>query len=111
MVCCADAGDIALTAAVRTANPTRALRIAITPLWRRSAAARPRRILDVFDLVERDIDKLAADLLHPADIDRLHDVAGLRVDRHRTARAHPFQSLRRRDQGVAVGLAARLLQR
>src|SRR5215470_1967215 len=44
------------------------------------AAARARRILDVLDLVERDVDDLAADLLHPPDIDRLHHIAGIGVN-------------------------------
>src|SRR5215472_18910058 len=74
-------------------------------------AARARRILDVLDLVERDVDELAADLLHPPDIDGLHHVAGIGVDRHRSARAVPLQPLGRRDQGIAVGVAARLLER
>src|SRR6516162_6774015 len=75
------------------------------------AAARARRILDVLDLVEGDVDELAAHLLHPPDVDRLHHVAGIGVDRHRSARAHPLQPLGRRDQGIAVGVAARFLQR
>src|SRR5262245_15515468 len=45
------------------------------------------RILDVLDLVERDVAQVAADLLDLADIDRLDDVAGLRIDRDRAARA------------------------
>src|SRR5215813_11388796 len=71
------------------------------------AAARAGRILDVLDLVERDVDELAADLLHPSDVDRLHHVAGIGVDRHRSARAVPLQPLGRRDQGIAVGVADR----
>ena len=41
----------------------------------------------------------------------LHDVARLRIDRDRAARAFPRHALHRRDQRVAVGIAAGLLQR
>src|SRR5215470_1656853 len=74
------------------------------------AAARPRGVLHVLDLVEWNVDQLAADLLHPSDVDRLYDVTRLGIDRHRAARAVPFQALGGRDQRVAVGLAAGLLQ-
>src|SRR3989442_708791 len=47
------------------------------------------RILDVLDLVELDVAQLAADLLHPPDIDGLDDVAGLGVDRNRATRTLP----------------------
>src|SRR6516164_11549293 len=69
------------------------------------------RILDVVDLVELDVDDLSADLLHAPDIDGLNDVAGLRIDRHRTARALPGHSLDGIDETFAVGLAAGLLER
>src|SRR5262245_56405693 len=49
--------------------------------------ARLHRVLDVLDLVELDIDQVAADLLDAADVDGLHDVARLRIDRDRAARA------------------------
>src|SRR5207247_10610729 len=75
------------------------------------AAARSRRVLDVLDLVEGNVDELVADLLHPPDIDRLHHVAGVGIDRHRAARALPLQTLGGGDEGIAVGLAAGLLQR
>ena len=55
--------------------------------------------------------QFAADLLDPAEIDGLDDVARLRVDRDRAARAFPCQPLGGRDQRVAVGLAAGLLER
>ena len=48
---------------------------------------------------------------HLADVDVLHDVAGLRIDRHRAARAFPLHALGSGDQRVAVGLAAGLLER
>src|ERR1700753_2306571 len=41
------------------------------------------RVLDVPDLVELDVDELAGHLLDAADIDRLDNVAGFRIDRHR----------------------------
>src|SRR5262245_20617708 len=94
-----------------TGAASRARREAPDRQLTQSAAARAARILDVLDLVERHVDELAADLLDLADIDRLHDVAGLGIDRHRAARAVPFHSLGGGDQGVAVGLAAGLLQR
>src|SRR3990172_3969344 len=54
---------------------------------------------------------LGAYFFNRADIDRLDDVAGLGVDGNRAARAFPFHALGGRDQAVAVGLAAGLLQR
>src|SRR5258705_574161 len=137
IVCCASAGAPARMAAAKPARPTRVCRIAV--LSRRARAqrlarplgtgghcaaspppnslprllpsARPRRILDLLDLVERDIDEFAADLLHPPDINRLYDVARLGIDRHRATRAIPCHALGRRDQGLAVGLAAGPLDR
>src|ERR1044072_3656740 len=74
----------------------------------RSASIRlhPRldRILDVLDLVELDIDDLAVDLLNAADVDGLDDVARLRIDRDRPARAFPGHALDRSDEGFAVGV-------
>src|SRR5262245_8299301 len=78
---------------------------------RKLAAPRARWILDVLDLVERHIHELAADLLYPPDINGLYHVARIGIDRHRSPRALPLQSLGRRDQSIAVGIAARLLQR
>src|SRR5437899_8057869 len=69
------------------------------------------RVLDVVDLVDLDVDEAPADLLDAADIYRLDDVAGLRIDGDRAARAFPFHALRSRDEGLGVGLAAGLLQR
>src|SRR5215472_9947462 len=45
------------------------------------------RILLIGKFVELDVVELPADLLHPADVHRLHDVARLGVDRDRAARA------------------------
>src|SRR5437868_9306585 len=45
------------------------------------------RILDVLDHVELGVPELAVLLLDLAQVDVLHDVAGLRVDEHRAARA------------------------
>src|SRR5262249_12715129 len=49
--------------------------------------------------------------LRSPDIDGLDDVAGLRIDRHRLARALPGHSLGGVDETFAVGLAASLLER
>src|SRR5467141_1934550 len=68
------------------------------------------RVLDVLDLVDLDVDEAPADLLDAADINRLDDVASLRIDGDRAARAFPFHALGRRDEGLGVGLAAGLLQ-
>src|SRR5262249_51632153 len=72
--------------------------------------ARLDRVLDVLDLVDLDIEQLPGDFFDTTDIDRLDDVARIGVDRDRAARALPLHSLGGRDQRVAVGLAARLLQ-
>ena len=68
------------------------------------------RIFDVGHVVELDVRKLAADLLHLADVHRLHDVARRGVDGDLAARAHPRQALRGCDELVRVGAAAGLLQ-
>src|SRR6187402_3380886 len=70
-----------------------------------------QRILDRIEGRELDVVELALHLLDLADVDVLDDVAGLRIDRDRAARALPFHALHRIDQGVAVGLAAGLLER
>ncbi|CCE10035.1 hypothetical protein BRAS3843_370020 [Bradyrhizobium sp. STM 3843] len=68
------------------------------------------RILDRVEGLEFDVVQLAVHLLDLANIDVLDDVARLRIDRDRAARALPGQALHRREQRVAVGLAAVLLQ-
>src|SRR5437773_8924043 len=68
------------------------------------------RVLDVLDPVDLDVDEAPADLLDAADIYRLDDVAGFRIDGDRAARAFPFHSLGRSDERLGVGLAAGLLQ-
>src|SRR5271170_7585838 len=73
--------------------------------------ARLHRVLDVLDLVELDVAQAVADLLDAADVDREDDVAGLRIDRDRAARALPAHALGGGDERIAVGLAAGLLQR
>src|SRR5258708_17722181 len=67
------------------------------------------RVLDVLDLVDFDVDEAPADFLDAADIYRLDDVAGLRIDGDRAARAVPFHALGGRVDGLGVGLAAGLL--
>src|SRR5262245_32564919 len=56
------------------------------------------RILDVLDRVDLDVEQLAAGALHAPDVDVLDDVARLRIDRDRSARAFPLHSFGRRDQ-------------
>src|SRR5262249_43233747 len=72
---------------------------------------RLERILDRLEGRELDGPELAVHLLDLAEVDVLHDVAGLRIDRDRPARALPLHALHRADEGVAVGLAAGLLER
>src|ERR1700744_1214479 len=69
------------------------------------------RILHVRNGRELDIVELAVLLLDLADIDVLDDVAGVRIDRDRAARALPLHPLHGCEQLVAVGIATRLLQR
>src|SRR4030081_1661852 len=68
------------------------------------------RILDGLEGRELDVVELAVLLLDLADIDVLDDVAGVRIDRDRTARAFPFHPFHGGDQPVAVGLSAGLFQ-
>src|SRR6266496_3284120 len=68
------------------------------------------RVLDVLDLVDLDVEQPAADLLDTADVNRLDDVASLRIDSDRAARAFPSHALGGRDERLGVGLAAGLLQ-
>src|SRR5271155_3567761 len=68
-------------------------------------------ILDRIEFREFDVVEFAVDLLDLADIDVLHDVAGLRIDRDGAARAFPLHPLHGLDQRVAIGVAAGLLQR
>src|SRR6185312_9602824 len=69
-------------------------------------------ILDGLEDLELDIVELAVGLrpCDPADIDILDDVACLRIDRDRAARALPLLTLHGFHQLGAVGVAARLLQ-
>src|SRR5215470_15487061 len=69
------------------------------------------RILDRLEGGELDVVELAVLLLDLADVDVLDDVAGVRIDRDRTARALPLRPLHGRDQLVAIGIAIGLLQR
>src|ERR1700693_4997516 len=68
-------------------------------------------VLDRLKSLEFDVIEFAVDLLDLADMDVLDDVAGIRIDRDRAARALPFHPLHGFDQLVAVGIAAGLLQR
>ena len=62
-------------------------------------------------VVELDVPELAVLLLDLAQVDVLHDVARLRVDEHRAARALEDLALHRGQQRVAAALAAGLLER
>src|SRR5712691_4601020 len=68
------------------------------------------RVLDVLDLADFDVGEAPADLLDAADVDRLDDVARLRIDRDRAAGAFPFHALSGGDKLLGVGLAAVFLQ-
>src|SRR6476659_8629740 len=70
-----------------------------------------QRILDGIKGRELDIVELALHLLDLADVDVLNDVARLRIDRDRAARALPFHSFHGADQPIAIGRAAGLPQR
>src|SRR6058998_1994452 len=72
-------------------------------------SALPGGVFYVLDPVERHVDVFVADLLHAADVDRLHHVARVGIDRHRPARAVPLHPLGGGDQRLAVGVAAGLL--
>src|SRR5689334_17384647 len=69
-----------------------------------------RRVFYVRDCLKLNIDNGVADLLHPADVDVLDDVASRRIDRDRAARTLPFHAFGGGNQGIAVGFAAGLLQ-
>src|SRR5579871_7017743 len=69
------------------------------------------RILDVGERLELDRPGRAVLFLDLADVDILHDVAGARIDRDRTARAFPFHALHGADHGIGIGIAAGLFQR
>src|ERR1043165_4904408 len=106
-----------MNSSIAEAKPSN--RTPITAMLLGAARARGRlllhrglhRVLDVLDLVELDIDELAADLLDPADVNRLDHVARLGVDRDRAARALPRHALDRVYQLSALGVAVGLLQR
>src|SRR5438067_5721688 len=69
------------------------------------------RIFHRLESRELDIVELAVLLLDTADVDVLHDVAGLRIDRDRAARALPRHALHRGDERVAFGRALGLCER
>ena len=55
--------------------------------------------------------ELPVHFLDFADVDVLHDVARLRVDRNRPPRAFPGHALHRSEHDVAIGVSVRLLER
>src|SRR5438552_12189005 len=70
-----------------------------------------QRILDVVELCEFRVPEFAVDLLNLADVNGLHDVAGLRIDRHDSARAFPSHAFHCRDKTVTIGLTLSFLER
>ena len=68
------------------------------------------RILHVIDFVDLRVLGFAVHFLNSADIDGLHDVAGIGVDRYLAARLS-ISYLWRQQSKIAVGLAAGLFQR
>src|SRR4029079_221655 len=82
-------------------------------VWTRRHLFHPRlhRVFDVFVFVDFHVAQAIGGLVDPLDVDGENDVARLRVDLDRTARAFPLHAFGRRDQRVAIGLAAGLLQR
>jgi 3-oxoadipate enol-lactonase len=63
------------------------------------------RVAHLVDLVELDVVEAAGGGFSLADVHGLHDVAGLRIDRHRAAHAGPGHALHRGDQLVAIAVA------
>src|SRR5437867_7586973 len=70
-----------------------------------------QRILDVVELCKFRVPEFAVDLLNLADVNGLHDVAGLRIDRHDSARAFPSHAFHCRDKTVTIGLTLSFLER
>src|SRR5690349_18562388 len=66
------------------------------------------RLFDGRIFGELDIEELAVDAFDAPDVDILDHFAGLRIDRDRTARTFPGHALHRRDQRVAIAVAAGL---
>src|SRR6266446_6888329 len=54
-------------------------------------------VLDVLDLVELDVPRLAVDHLHFAQVDGLYRLPRRRVDRHRPSGTYPLHPLHRLD--------------
>src|SRR3954462_2491133 len=86
-------GRYLILAAARRAKQARSR----PPLTCAPRSGRPllllQRILDRIEGRELDVVELAPDLLPLADVDVLDDVAGVRIDRDRAARALPFHAL------------------
>src|SRR5262245_24989657 len=83
----------------------------------KSRVSTPRSLLQLARIlhgplhVELDVPELAVLLLDPADVDVLHDVAGLRVDQDLAARALEELALHRGQHHVAAALTLGLLER
>src|SRR6202171_3070948 len=69
------------------------------------------RILDVVDLVELDVPVMAVAQFDLADVDRLNDVAGRRIDGYRPARTRPRHAFHSGHDLFAVAGAPGLLDR
>src|SRR6202034_976792 len=68
------------------------------------------RVLDVLDFGNLYVAYLTIHLLDSANVNSIDDVASVRIDRNRTTRTFPFQSLHRTDETFAVGLPIRFFQ-
>src|SRR6476659_7910305 len=62
-------------------------------------------VLDRTEACELDVVQLALHPIDLANVDVVDDVAGLWIDRHRSARAFPSETLHCRNQGSALGRA------
>src|SRR5574337_280911 len=87
--------------------------VMVPPAGPGSRAGRQSRVLwvDRLEGFELDVLQHAVDAFELADVLVLDDVARLRVDLDRAARARPLQALGGGDEGVTAGVAVGLLQR
>src|SRR6185312_2446376 len=77
----------------------------------RISVLRLARILDRLERVEFHVLQHAVHAFDLADVDVLGDVARLRIDFHRTTRAHPFHAFHRGHERITLGIALGFLQR
>src|SRR5712692_1935457 len=69
------------------------------------------RVLDVGKFLELDVIESAVHFPDLSDVNRLYDVAGLRVDHDRAARTHKLHALQRSQQFFRVDRSLGLFQR